>query len=38
MDLEGNRLCNDFDLLNDVVEEAAPKTLTQEEIDALDQP
>ena len=37
-DLEGNKLCNDFDLLNDVVEEAAPKTLTQEEIDALDQP
>lgn len=37
-DLEGNRLCNDFDLLNDVVEEAAPRTLTQEDIDALDQP
>ena len=37
-DLEGNKLCNDFDLLNDVVEEEAPKTLTQEDIDALDQP
>ncbi len=37
-DLQGNKLCNDFELLNDVVEEAAPKTLTQEEIDALDQP
>lgn len=37
-DLKGNKLCNDFDLLNNVVEEEAPKTLTQEEIDALDQP
>ena len=37
-DLEGKKLCNDFDLLNDVVEATDPKVLTQEDIDALDQP
>ena len=37
-DLEGKKLCNDFDLLNEVVEATEPKVLTQEDIDALDQP
>jgi hypothetical protein len=36
--LEGKKLCNDFDLLNEVVEATEPKVLTQEDIDALDQP
>ncbi len=37
-DLEGNKLCNDFDLLNDVVEASVPRVLTQDDIDTLDQP
>lgn len=37
-DLKGNTLCNDFELLNEFVEQEAPRVLTQEEIDALDQP
>lgn len=37
-DLEGNKLCADYELLNDFLEEQPPKVLTQEEIDALDQP
>ncbi len=37
-DLKGKKLCNDFEILNDVVEVTEPKVLTQEEIDALDQP
>ena len=36
--LKGNTLCNDFELLNEYVEQEVPKVLTQEEIDALDQP
>ncbi len=37
-DLQGNKLCPDYELLNDFLEEQPPKVLTQEEIDALDQP
>ena len=37
-DLQGNKLCADYELLNDFLEEQPPKVLTQEEIDALDQP
>ena len=37
-DLNGNKLCEEFETLNEFAEKVPPKVLTQEEIDALDQP
>ena len=36
--LKGNKLCEEFETLNEFSQKAPPKVLTKEEIDALDQP